>query len=361
MSGLIQGYRHEAASHCETGSLRNALRFAGLDLSEPMVFGLGSGPAFYYLFFVKGPATLPMLGIRNPPGGVLKNVTRRLGIELVGREHRSGQAALAEADGLLARNVPVAALVDMFYMQYLPAFMRVHAPFHFILLVGREGDDYWVSDPYAEQLERLHRDDLRAAWQTHARMSKDNYLAHVGALPPTLDLRRASREAILRTCRDVILPRPVRRLAFFIGPQGMRTFARAMRRWPARHRGVALREGILFHVVMFEEQGTGGGAFRLMYAAFLQELSERFGARRLGELAARMGEHGRSWRNTSRKFAALGKKLPMADEAYEGWIREHRAELDQGLAELAGDFLRLADFEERFFPELRAAAAAELR
>jgi hypothetical protein len=360
MNGPLPDYRHEPASHCETGSLRNALRHAGLELSEPMVFGLGSGPAFYYLFFVKGPATLPMLGIRNRPGQIIQNVTRRLGIGCVAREHRTWEQALARVDELLARRVPAAALVDMFYMQYLPDFMRVHAPFHFVLLVGREGEHFWVSDPYAERVERLHVDALRAAWQTHARLSKNNYLVHLGALPREPDLRRASREAILRTCRDALLPRPLRRLFFFIGPTGMRTFARAMRRWPTRRRGVALREGILFHVVMFEEQGTGGGAFRLMYAAFLQELAERFSARRLGELAGQMAEHGRVWRNTSRKFAFLGKQIPMRDEDYEAWAVEHRAVLDEGLREIQDDFLRLADFEERFFPELKVAAAAEL-
>lgn len=38
-----------ATQHCETSALGVLLRHQGLDLSEPMLFGLGSGLSFIYL------------------------------------------------------------------------------------------------------------------------------------------------------------------------------------------------------------------------------------------------------------------------------------------------------------------------
>ena len=45
---LIEGYDHQIASHCETGSARNLLRHAGLDIDsrvtdfeQPRILGVG--------------------------------------------------------------------------------------------------------------------------------------------------------------------------------------------------------------------------------------------------------------------------------------------------------------------------------
>ena len=67
---IIEAYRHQLASHCESGTVRNLFNHSGVDVSEAMVFGIGSGPAFYYLFFAKGPSGLPLVGVRNPPGQI---------------------------------------------------------------------------------------------------------------------------------------------------------------------------------------------------------------------------------------------------------------------------------------------------
>jgi len=353
---IVNGYRHNVASHCETGSVRNLLGHAGLDVSEPMVFGIGSGPAFYYLFFAKGPSGLPMLGIRLQPGKILSNFAKLCSIDFQFGKFDSTDRALREADALLEAGVPFAACVDMFYMKYLPSFLHVHAPFHFIVITGREGDEYLVSDPYYDDIVRLHVDDLRAAWETHAPLAKDNSLYRVKGIPAEIDWRRATRRAMTRTCRDMLPPPVVRDLLWFVGIRGMRTFARKMLGWTREHSGVKLREGILMTAVGFEDQGTGGGAFRLMYGAFLQEASRLFGSAGLEELAGRMVEHGRAWREVSRKLIRVGKTVPMDDDAFADWHAANATALQEGLAEISGDFLRAADFEEAFFRELAAVA-----
>jgi hypothetical protein len=352
----ISTYRHRVAAHCETGSTRNALAHAGLEISEPIVFGLGSGPAFFYLFFTRTERRFPFLALRNTPGKVLGNVVGLLGVDCVRERFGSAREAITEANRLIDAGQPVVACVDMFYMKYLPAFLHVHAPFHFVVLVGRDGDAYAVSDPYSEELGIVSAENLALGWDTRAPFAKRNSLAFVRAVPDGFDLRRAAAIAIRRTCRGMILPPLVRDAFFFVGVQGMRTFARKMRAWPRSYRGVPLREGVMLTAVTFEDQGTGGGAFRLMYGAFLQELAERLSMPRFEELAARMVEHGQAWRRTSGELIALGKRVPQEEAAFDDFWSAGGAAFEEALAGLSERFVEFAAFEARFFADLRGAA-----
>lgn len=351
----IEGYQHRVASHCETGSLRNLLLHAGLDVSEPMIFGIGSGPTFYYLFFAKGPSTFPLVGIRNMPSHIVKNMSKRCGIGIHQKQYKTTKHALKKANRLIARGEPVAVSVDMYYMKYLPFFLRVHAPFHFIVLIGHEGDQYAVSDPYSDPIGTLDVQDLKAAWATGAPLAKDNLLAHVRKVPKNINWKRASIGAIKETCRNMVLPPVVGNAFFFVGIQGMRTYAKTIANWGHKYRGVTLREGILFNAVGFEDQGTGGAAFRLMYGAFLEELAEKFDWGEIGDLGLEMIEHGQKWQKFSRSLVKIGKKVPLKDEEYDDWHLENKNELDEMLRNSSEMFFRRADFEQDFFPRLGRA------
>ena len=57
-----------------------------------------------------------------------------------------------------------------------------------------------------------------------------------------------------------------------VGVKGIRLFAKKIRGWPEKY---GKRKAVLYlgHAIrMQEEIGTGGGGFRLMYAAFLRKL-----------------------------------------------------------------------------------------
>ena len=46
-------FEHHQTAHCENGVASNLLLNRGLKLSEPMIFGIGSGLFFVYLPFLK--------------------------------------------------------------------------------------------------------------------------------------------------------------------------------------------------------------------------------------------------------------------------------------------------------------------
>ena len=69
---------HHHAAHCETGVTSALFRDKGVDISEPMIFGIGSGIFFGHLPFVKL-SHLPITAFRAKPGSIFRKAAKRLG------------------------------------------------------------------------------------------------------------------------------------------------------------------------------------------------------------------------------------------------------------------------------------------
>jgi hypothetical protein len=51
---IVAGFQHTPGVHCGSTALRDLLHQVGIDLSEAMCFGLGSGLGFHYLRGLRG-------------------------------------------------------------------------------------------------------------------------------------------------------------------------------------------------------------------------------------------------------------------------------------------------------------------
>jgi hypothetical protein len=68
---------------------------------------------------------------------------------------------------------------------------------------------------------------------------------------------------------------------------------------------------------MQEEIGTGGGGFRFMYAAFLQESATLFKDDQLLTCTSSLTAAGDQWRNFAAMAARICKGRPKQDDTYE--------------------------------------------
>ena len=87
--------------------------------------------------------------------------------------------------------------------------------------------------------------------------------------------------------------------------RGIRLLAKRVREWPEKY---GKRKAVLYlgHTIrMQEEIGTGGGGFRLMYAAFLQEAAGILDKKGLLEISEKMTDVGDRWR----EFALFGARI----------------------------------------------------
>lgn len=356
---MINGYNHQIAFHCESGSVRNLLAFNKLNISEAMIFGIGTGVVFAYLINTKAISGFPVVAIRLPMGTIVKNTEKLLGIKFFKKKFKTAEDGIKMVKELIDKNIPSALCVDMFYMKYLPEFMHIHVPFHFIVPVGYDGEDnFYISDAYYQGIGKLKKEYLLAAWETNAKFAMDNFLTFVEEVPEeqNINWKVAIKKSILKTASNMDIPFPINKLLPIFGTNGILFFAKEIIKWPLKHKGLPLREGIMTTATIFEEQGTGGGAFRFLYASFLKESSTKLNNDNLLEASKKMTEIANIWRDASRFLIKVGRQLPIKNEEYDSWIEKNKTFLNDSLNEASKMYIDIANKEALLFKELRKIA-----
>jgi hypothetical protein len=334
---MSAAFPHRHAAHCESGTVATLLRARGLDLSEPMIFGIAGGLSFIHVPFAKL-GGFPLTAHRIMPRAIIKNLTKRLGIPMRYERFRDADAGMRRLDELLAQDVPVGMQANIFWLSYFPADMRFQYNGHNMVTYGKSGSDYLISDPVADNVVTCPADDLRRArFSRGGPFPPKGLLYYPESLPAKPDLAPAALAATRKVCREMLdTPIP------FIGVRGIRYLAKRLERWPEKLGDKVARANVGHVIRMQEEIGTGGAGFRFLYAAFLQEAAEIVGRPALKDISQRLTEVGDRWRD----FAVLGAQLCKN--------KETGAAVYQRLAAL---LRQCADGEQKIFGELRNALA----
>jgi hypothetical protein len=85
--------------HCESTATGTILRQLNIELSEPMLFGIGEGLGF--IFWNMKNMSLPFLGGRVKPDALTVNIARNLNLELTVKETSSMQKAWDDVKALI--------------------------------------------------------------------------------------------------------------------------------------------------------------------------------------------------------------------------------------------------------------------
>ncbi len=324
-------FPHRHAAHCESGVVANLLSHAGMPLSEPMAFGLSGALAFAYLPFVRI-QEMPMIAYRLPPKAIIRGVARALGVRFRVETFRSPEAGQARLDALLDAGQAVGAQASVYWLGYCPEDMRFHFNAHNLVIYGREGDDYLISDPVIEHPVRCSREDLARARFARGLLAPKGLLYYTQDLQPRPITAQMLTKAIRRTVRIMRAPLPL------VGCNGMRALARKIAKLDPTDREA---QRLVGHVVrMQEEIGTGGAGFRFLYAAFLQEAAELGNLPQLMAFAERLLAIGDDWR----VFALRAARMVKGREPYD-------------LPALSALLTRQAEQEDVFFGDLGKALA----
>ncbi|BBO90324.1 BtrH N-terminal domain-containing protein [Desulfosarcina ovata] len=324
-------FDHRQSAHCESGVCANLLRHHGIEISEAMAFGIGSGLFFAYLPFIRING-LPLTTYRCEVGGIIKRVTRRLGCRVHWQKFRDPDKAMHALDERLAQGIPVACRTGGYWLPYFPPAFRFHFNMHNLVVCGKAEYQYIISDPVFPDKERCSRRDLSRARFAKGALAPKGSMYFLEAVPDTIDLAAAARQGIREVCRRMLnTPVPL------IGIRGIRYLARQVEKWPRKlgEERTVLYIGQLIR--MQEELGTGGAGFRFMFAAFLQEAADLLDLPRFLELSRSMTLAGDQWR----KFAVIG-----------GRICKGRASADDHHAAMAALLQTIAADEAAVYREL---------
>jgi hypothetical protein len=326
-------FEHAHASHCESGVMASLVRHHGLALSEPMAFGLASALSFAYLPFIRV-GGLPLIAYRMPPRFIIRGLHSTLGLGMRFEKFRSPERGMARLDELLDAGRLVGLQTSVFWLPYFPPDLRFHFNAHNLLVYGREGDEYLISDPVGETPVRCPRKDLEKARFAKGVLAPKGLLYYATREPAAPDWARIGKRALKRTARIMLYtPLPI------IGVKGIGMLARRVARLSAEDPASLLYIGNI--VRMQEEIGTGGAGFRFLYASFLQELGRITGYGALEPLAERLVATGDRWR----EFALAAARMIRGRDALAP-------------AALGAQLDALAAEEKTFFRELDAAQRA---
>lgn len=327
-------FKHLQAAHCENGVTTNLLKGVGVNkLTEPLTFGIGSGLFFVYVPLLKinkGPA----IAFRTLPGHIFKRVCKSLDIDVVRKKFSSQQAAADFLDACLQAGQPVGCQVGVYYLTYFPKEYRFHFNAHNLIVYGNEGDNYLISDPVMENVTTLSKFELERVRFAKGPLAPRGQLYYPTKNTIVTDeqLSSAIKLGIKRNVRDMLyIPGPV------AGVSGIAYTGKKIKKWKDKLGPQTAGLYLAQLVRMQEEIGTGGGGFRYIYGAFLQEAHAFHPIDELLEISKMFTESGDKWRSAAVQAAGI----------YKGRIGS-QADFD-----VMGDYLlEISEIEKKAFQAL---------
>lgn len=331
MEKISTDFKHFQSAHCENGVASNLLKNKGVDISEPMIFGLGSGLFFVFLPFLKVNHA-PAISYRPMPGMIFNRAAKNLGIKVKRHKFKSNQSAQQFLDQQLKANNPCGLQVGVYNLTYFPEEYKFHFNGHNLVVYGKENDSYLISDPVMETTTALTENELEKVRFAKGVLAPKGHLYYPEYIPDELNFEKAIKQAIKKTCREMLAPVPI------VGVRGIRMVAKRIKKWPTKIGNAKTNYFLAQMVRMQEEIGTGGGGFRYIYAAFLQEASVKLNRPELNDFAIEISVIGDKWRDFAVNASRVYKKRSNTQDIYNV---------------ISNQLLELADLEESFFKRLR--------
>ena len=308
-SRSVYGFEPFIGLHCETVATGSLLRSAGVQLSEPLLFGLGEGLAFIIINLSSLP--LPFVGGRTKPFEVTEAICRNLEIGCKASETTSKPKSWAALEGALARGVPVGLQLDCFHLEY---FSRpVHFAGHFVAAYGLDDKNVSVVDTAPQgSLQTTSRASLEKARFAKGPMAAKARSWTIDRPTRALDIPGAVRKAIRANARTYLSPQF--KGASFLGIQKL---SESLPQWQklAKHP----RQDLELAALLMERAGTGGALFRNFYRDFLLEAQDLLGSTpALADARRRFAESATEWTRIAALIdgsARSGESGPLVEAA----------------------------------------------
>uniref|UniRef100_UPI004047D03B BtrH N-terminal domain-containing protein n=1 Tax=Aliarcobacter sp. TaxID=2321116 RepID=UPI004047D03B len=262
---MINEFSHSQFAHCESGVVSTLLTHYGLKVSEPMAFGMTSTLSFVFIPIVKL-NNMPLIAYRDLPKNIVKNIEKILGVKVFKKQYKDILEANLELTKLVEEEKKLVGLqTSVFYLPYMPENMRFHFNAHNLLVYGKEGKNYKVSDPVFEDVVECNEKDLTKARFAKGVFAPKGFIYYPTFIPKDIDFTSILKKAIKKNAKSMLTPFP------YAGVKGMRKLAKAIEKLEKSNDSRYIKNYLTHIVRMQEEIGTGGGGFRFLYAAFLQE------------------------------------------------------------------------------------------
>ena len=330
---MIIDFPHKRSTHCETGCIKNILKFHGYEISEALIFGIGSGYDFiHFPWPIFDGHEIPVF--RLLPVKIFSQFTERMNIDCKIKTFISKNKSMDALDSILKKGIPVGVVTEVFDLPYFPLKGRRFSGHH-IVIIGKEGNKYILSDTDMhfpeDALNKIESDDLKKARFTKGFLSPRGKLFYINSVPDKPDLETGIIKGIQNTCYHMLA------IPFtYFGVKGISFLSQRMHMYDKIYGRQRALDNLLFQIQISEEGGTGGSGFRYLYGHFLREAGELLKDDLLIDLADYMTEIADKWQT----FAVEG-------------LRFHKDQENKDFNFLADIICSIAPMEEKLFTELK--------
>jgi len=308
---VIDNFKPFVGQHCETTTTGSLLNQIGIELSEPMLFGLGEGLG--YLFWKMKIMDFPFIGGRIKTDKLTENICRNLNLKLELKETSSIKKAWKNIEEPLLNGKAVGLKLDCYHLDYFTN--KIHFAGHYAAMHGYDENYAYLIDTEQQGCEvKTTLESLELARNEKGPMSSRNLSFTIEQVEELPKIKQVIKKAILNNASDYLNP-PIKNLGY----KGIKKTASEIKKWFNTSKDIP-RE-FQTSAMLMEKAGTGGALFRNLYRDFLKESFDVIGMKELKEGYKSFKECATKWTEISDLFIKIGetkskKYLNMASEIF---------------------------------------------
>ncbi len=323
MRHVVAGFAHRPGMHCASTAMADALRPAGLDLTEELALGLGAGLSFHYF---RSPGLSPTRFFLGRSVSFEHDLCALVGVHFDERSVSGFAAAWRQIRDWLDADRPVLALTDVRWLPHYAS--NTHFNGHRIVIAGYDGGHALLADSHFPGLVEVPLADLERAMTSDVApvMTSDCIFGVLDPLERPPLVPGLAREAIRANAAEMLVTSET------TGVSGIEALGASLPAW-AEAPDAAWCARFAYQVI--EKRGCGGGLFRRMYARFLDQAGLPALSRLASDaadcwsrLAAELKGESEAAHPRFEKASALTRQVALAERAL--WERASDTQLTGG-------------------------------
>lgn len=297
MKKIIPNFQPFNGQHCETTATGNLLKQLGINLSEPMLFGLGEGLGFIY--WKMKTMGFPFIGGRVKTDLLTENICRNLNLKLEVTETSSKKKAWQNVTKHLEKGKAVGLKLDCYHLDYFTN--KIHFAGHYAAMYGFDDEFAYLVDSNQQGGKvKTTLESLALARSEKGPMSSPNRTFTIYQNEELPDLKIAVKKAIVNNA-EVYLNPPIKNLYY----KGILKTSVEIKKWFKNTEDI--KGDFQTTAMLMERAGTGGSLFRNLYRDFLKESYDLLKIETLKEAHLEFVEIAKLWKEVADLFHRAGE------------------------------------------------------
>lgn len=283
--------------HCETTATGTLLKHIGIELSEPMLFGLGEGLSFIY--WKMKTMDFPFLGGRIKTDLLTQHICKNLGLELNVHETSSKVKAWQAVRQLLDEGQPVGLKLDAYYLEYFTK--PFHFAGHYVAIYGYDDEHAYLVDTRQQGGSvKTSLASLVLARAEKGPMSSKNLYYTIAGNMENVDLKEVLIAAMVNNAKQYLAP-PINNISY----KGILKTSEEVMNWFKTSQ--VIESEFKMAASLMEKAGTGGALFRNLYRDFIKESYDLLGIEQLAVVHHEFVQIALLWTSLSELFSQIAE------------------------------------------------------